>query len=364
MIIAEVIKHLEDFAPIATAEDFDNVGLLVGDATTPLTGVLITHDTLEEVVEEAIEKKCNLIVSFHPIIFSGLKKLNGKNYVEKTVIKAIKNDIAIYAIHTALDNHHLGVNKIMCDKLGLVNTKILIPKKGVIKKLTTYIPKNKAEGLRKALFEAGAGAIGNYDECSFNIEGVGSFKANQDANPTVGQKGELRLEDEVQIGVIFPKHLESKVLKALFKNHPYEEVAYEVVSLDNDHQQLGMGMIGELKEEKTEKEFLSQIQKTFKANGIRHSQLLDKKVSKVAVLGGSGSFAIDAAKNAGANFFITADLKYHDYYKAEQKLVVADIGHYESERYTKNLLHSYLIKKISNFAIILANTKTNPIKYY
>ena len=364
MIIAEVIKHLEDFAPIATAEDFDNVGLLVGDATTPLTGVLITHDTLEEVVEEAIEKKCNLIVSFHPIIFSGLKKLNGKNYVEKTVIKAIKNDIAIYAIHTALDNHHLGVNKIICDKLGLVNTKILIPKKGVIKKLTTYIPKNKAEGLRKALFEAGAGAIGNYDECSFNIEGVGSFKANQDANPTVGQKGELRLEDEVQIGVIFPKHLESKVLKALFKNHPYEEVAYEVVSLDNDHQQLGMGMIGELKEEKTEKEFLSQIQKTFKANGIRHSQLLDKKVSKVAVLGGSGSFAIDAAKNAGANFFITADLKYHDYYKAEQKLVVADIGHYESERYTKNLLHSYLIKKISNFAIILANTKTNPIKYY
>lgn len=364
MIIAEVIKHLEDFAPIATAEEFDNVGLLVGDATTTLKGVLITHDTLEEVVEEAIEKKCNLIVSFHPIIFSGLKKLNGKDYVERTVIKAIKNDIAIYAIHTALDNHHLGVNKIMCDKLGLVNTKILIPKHGVIKKLTTYIPKKNAEGLRKALFEAGAGAIGNYEECSFNIEGVGSFKANQDAKPTVGKKGEIHFEDEVQVGVTFPKHLESKILKALFKNHPYEEVAYEVLSLDNAHQQLGMGMVGDLIEEKTEAEFLSHIQKTFKANGIRHSQLLDKKVNKVAVLGGSGSFAIDAAKNAGADFFITADLKYHDYYKAEQNLVVADIGHYESERYTKNLLHSYLSKKISNFAIILANTKTNPIKYY
>ncbi len=364
MIIAEVIKHLEDFAPIATAEDFDNVGLLVGDATTALKGVLITHDTLEEVVEEAIAKNCNLIVSFHPIIFSGLKKLNGKNYVERAVIKAIKNDIAIYAIHTALDNHHLGVNKIMCDKLGLQNTKILIPKNGVIKKLTTYVPREQADKLRKKLFETGAGAIGNYDECSFNILGTGSFKPNLASNPTIGKKGELHFEEELQIGVIFPKHLESKILKALFKNHPYEEVAYEIITLDNSHQQMGMGMIGELPEAIEEVEFLSLVKKTFKADGIRHSKLLEKKVKKIAVLGGSGSSAIDAAKSAGVDFFITADLKYHDYYKAEQKLVVADIGHYESERYTKNLLHSYLSKKISNFAIILANTKTNPIKYY
>lgn len=364
MIIAEVIKHLEDFAPIATAEDFDNVGLLVGDASTALKGVLVTHDTLEEVVEEAIAKDCNLIVSFHPIIFSGLKKLNGKNYVERAVIKAIKNDIAIYAIHTALDNHHLGVNKIMCDKLGLINTKILIPKKGVIKKLTTYVPVEQSEDLRMRLFEAGAGAIGNYDECSFNISGTGSFKPNSNANPTIGKKNEIHLEEEIQIGVVFPMHLESKILKALFTNHPYEEVAYEVTTLDNTHQQMGMGMIGELPEAIKEIEFLALVKKTFKADGIRHSQLLEKKVQKIAVLGGSGSSAIAAAKNAGADFFITADLKYHDYYQAEQKLVVADIGHYESERYTKNLLHSYLSKKISNFAIILANTKTNPIKYY
>lgn len=364
MIIADVIKQLEDFAPIATAEDFDNVGLLVGNPKTAITGVLISHDTLEEVVDEAISKNCNLIVSFHPIIFSGLKKLNGNDYVERTVIKAIKNDIAIYAIHTALDNHHLGVNKIMCDKLGLINTKILIPKKAVIKKLTTYVPKKQADVLREKLFAAGAGSIGNYDECSFNITGIGSYKANQDANPTIGTKGKVHFEEEVQLGITFPKHLERNILQTLFKNHPYEEVAYEVVTLDNTHQQMGMGMIGDLPEEMEEGEFLSNIKKVFKANGIRHSQLLQKKVGKVAVLGGSGSFAIDAAINAGADFFVTADLKYHDYYKAEQKLVVADIGHYESERYTKNLLHSYLSKKNSNFAIILANTKTNPIKYY
>ncbi|HSM63048.1 MAG TPA: Nif3-like dinuclear metal center hexameric protein, partial [Gillisia sp.] len=290
--------------------------------------------------------------------------LNGKNYVERTVMKAIKNDVAIYAIHTALDNHHLGVNKIMCEKLGLNNTKILIPKNGAIKKLTTYVPKEQADLLRESLFQAGAGAIGNYDECSFNISGTGSYKPNMDSNPTIGERGKLHLEEEIQIGVTFPKHLEHKVLQALFKNHPYEEVAYEVITLDNIHQQMGMGMIGELPEAIEEVEFLSLIKKIFKADGIRHSQLLHKKVKKIAVLGGSGSFAIEAAKKAGADFFITADLKYHDYYKAEQKLVVADIGHYESERYTKNLLHSYLSKKISNFAIILANTKTNPIKYY
>jgi len=364
MLITDVIKHLEDFAPAATAEDFDNVGLLVGDPNKPLTGILITLDTLEEVVEEAIAKKCNLIVSFHPIIFSELKRLNGNNYVERTVIKAIQNNIAIFAIHTALDNHHLGVNKMICDKLNLRNSKILIPKKNSIKKLTTYIPTSQAEMLRKKLFEAGAGSIGNYDECSFNIEGIGSFKANSEANPVIGKIGETHFEEETQIGITFPKHLESQILKALFKNHPYEEVAYEIVSLDNAHQQMGMGMIGDLPKETDETEFLAQIKNTFHTKCIRHSQLLGNPVKKVAVLGGSGSFAIENAKKAGANFFITADLKYHDFYRAEGKLVLADIGHYESEQYTKNLLHVYLSKKILNFALILSNTKTNPIKYY
>lgn len=364
MLIEEVIKHLEDFAPAATAEEFDNVGLLVGNPKTLVSGILITLDTLEEVIEEAIVTNCNLIVSFHPIIFSGLKRLNGSNYVERTIIKAIQNNIAIYAIHTALDNHHLGVNKMICDKLHLTNTKILIPKKNSIKKLTTYIPTSQAEMLRKKLFEAGAGSIGNYDECSFNLEGIGSFRPNAAANPVIGKIGETHFEAETQIGIIYPKHLEGQILKALFKNHPYEEVAYEIITLDNPHQQMGMGMIGELGQEMNETNFLAYIKETFQTKSIRHTELLGKPVKKVAVLGGSGSFAIEYAKKAGADFFITADLKYHDFFKAEGKLVLADIGHYESEQYTKNLLHVYLSKKISNFALILANTKTNPIKYY
>lgn len=364
MLIAEVIEHLEEFAPVATAEDFDNVGLLVGDPKTKLTGVLITLDTLEEVVQEAIEKKCNLIVSFHPIIFSGLKKITGKDYVERTVIKAIQNNIAIYAIHTALDNHYQGVNKMICDRLKLTNTNILIPTKDKIKKLTTYVPVKNAEDLRNKLFEAGAGAIGNYDNCSFNIEGKGSFKPNENANPTIGKKGEIHFEEELQIGLVFPTHIETKILKTLVDNHPYEEVAYEVTTLNNAHQQQGMGMTGELKEPMDEEDFLKLVKATFQTGCIKHSSLLGRPVKKIAVLGGSGSFAIENAKRAGVDFFITADLKYHDFYKAEGKLVLADIGHYESEQYTKDLIHSYLSKKISNFALILANTKTNPIKYY
>ncbi len=364
MLIAEVIEHLEEFAPVATAEDFDNVGLLVGDPKTSLTGILITLDTLEEVVQEAIDKNCNLIVSFHPIIFSGLRKITGKDYVERTVIKAIQNNIAIYAIHTALDNHYQGVNKMICDRLNLTHTKILIPTKDKIKKLTAYVPLKNAENLRNKLFEAGAGAIGNYDHCSFNIEGKGSFKPNQDANPTIGKKGEIHYEEEVQIGLVFPSHRENKILKTLMENHPYEEVAYEISTLNNTHQQQGMGMTGELSESLSEEEFLKLVKTTFKTGCIRHSSLLGKAVKKVAVLGGSGSFAIENAKRSGVDFFITADLKYHDFYKAEGKLVLADIGHYESEQYTKDLIHWYLSKKISNFALILANTKTNPIKYY
>lgn len=363
MIIADAVKHLEDFAPASTAEDFDNVGLLVGNANTALTGILITLDTLEEVVEEAIEKNCNLIVSFHPIIFSGLKKLTGRDYVERTVIKAIQNNIAIYAIHTALDNHPQGVNKMICEKLGLIKTRILIPKQN-IKKLVTYVPTSSANELRQKLFETGAGGIGNYENCSFNIEGLGSFKPGEGSNPVIGESGKLHFEKETQISVTYPQHLENQILKSLFKHHPYEEVAYEITSLDNSNQKSGLGMRGELEEAISEQEFLEEIKRTFKTGCIRHSELLGKPVKNVAVLGGSGSFAISNAKKAGVDFFITADLKYHDFYQADQKLVLADVGHYESEQFTKNLLHSFLSKKISNFALILASTKTNPIKYY
>ena len=364
MRINDITQALERIAPLAYAEGFDNVGLLTGSKDWEVTGVLITLDTLESVVDEALEQNCNLIVSFHPIIFSGIKKFSNPGYVERAVIKAIKHDIAIYSIHTALDNSFQGVNDMMCQQLGLVNRRILIPQPQTIRKLVTFVPTNSAREVREALFAAGAGNIGNYDHCSFNLEGTGSFKGNEASSPVIGEKGELHFEKETQIGVTFPKHLESGILKALFEAHPYEEVAYEVYSLENANQEIGMGMIGELEEETEAEEFLEFVKQRFSTGCIRHSALPKKKIKKVAVLGGSGSFAIDWAKKAGADIFLTADLKYHDFYKAEGSLVLADIGHYESEQFTKNLLHSYLKKNFANFAIVLSNTNTNPIKYF
>ena len=353
MIIKDVISHLETLAPLAYAEEFDNVGLLVGDKNTEVSGVLVTLDTLEAVVEEAIQNKCNLIVSFHPIIFKGLKSLTGKSYVERTVLKAIKSNIAIYAIHTALDNAHKGVNDIICDTLGLTNKRILIPQRGTIKKLTTYVPLGNASALRAQLFNAGAGTIGNYDQCSFNSEGTGTYRGNENSNPTIGQKGKLHEEREVQISVTFNKHIESQLLHALFEHHPYEEVAFEVATLDNFDQNIGMGMIGELKPEQSPSDFFEFIKSKMNVSCIRHSKITKDSIKKVAVLGGSGSFAISAAKQAGADVLITADLKYHDFFSAENAIILADIGHYESEQFTKNYLVDYLSKKITNFAVVL-----------
>lgn len=364
MIIQDVINHLEDFAPLAYAEDFDNVGLLVGDNKATLTGVLVTLDTLEAVVDEAIENNCNLIVSFHPIIFKGLTKLTGKTYVERTVQKAIKHDVAIYAIHTALDNHVNGVNDMICDRLGLVNRTVLLPQAETIKKLTTFVPSAEAEALRQAIFNVGAGHIGNYSHCSFNVDGIGTYNGNEASNPTKGKKGDTHREKETQISITFPKHLEAKVTETLFKNHSYEEVAYEIITLENKNQKIGIGMIGTLKQPLSETAFFDFLKEKMKTAVIRHSKLLDKPIKKVAVLGGSGSFAIAAAKNLKADVFITADLKYHDFFSAENSILLADIGHYESEQFTKNGLVAHLTKKISNFAIILSNTNTNPVKYY
>lgn len=371
MLVQDIINLLEELAPSAYAEDFDNVGLLVGSKNEDVTSILVTLDTLEDVVDEAISKNCNLIVSFHPIIFSGLKKITGSTYVERTVLKAIKNSIAIYAMHTALDNSYNGVNAKICDVLGLKNRKMLIPQKSTIKKLITFVPAKNAQNLREALFNAGAGSIGNYDHCSFNIEGTGTFRGNELANPVVGKKGITSFESETQIGVTYPKHLEKSILNALFTNHPYEEVAYEITTLENTNQHIGMGMIGELDTEIEETLFLKKVKETFRSGVIKHSQLLDKPVKKVAVLGGSGAFAIEAAKAAGAHAFITSDIKYHQFFSAEGKLLLLDVGHYESEQFTKNLLVEHLTKKIANFApafpagkVILSNCNTNPVKYF
>ena len=363
MKIKEIISVLEKMAPLAYAEDFDNVGLLVGNQDENCTGVLVCHDALENVIEEAIAKNCNFIVCFHPILFSGLKKITGKNYVERAVLKALKNDIAIYAVHTALDNHQNGVNKIFCDALGLTNTKVLIPKEGFVQKLVTYTVPENVDLVRSALFEAGAGSIGNYDNCSFNSEGTFTFQGNENSNPVIGERGKLHTGTEIKIEVTFEKQLQGKILKALFSNHIYEEVAYEIYNLENSHQNIGLGMIGEFEDEMQEKDFLIFVKNKMKADGIRHSEYLGRPIKKVAVLGGSGSFAIKKAIQAGADAFLTADLKYHQFYEAENQLLLADIGHYESERYTKNYIVDYLTKKIPNFAIILSEENTNPVKY-
>ncbi len=364
MKIKEMLIYLEKLAPLSYAEDFDNVGLLVGDASNELTNVLVTLDTLENTVDEAIAKNCNLIVSFHPIIFKGLKSLTGKNYVERVVLKAIKNDIAIYATHTALDNVKLGVSGEMAKVLGLRKTKILIPKKNSIKKLLTYVPNAHAGSLRKALFEVGAGQIGNYKNCSYNTKGIGTYLPNEKANPSIGEIGKLQEEQETSITVYFEKHQEQQLLKTLFQNHPYEEVAYEISALENENQHVGLGVYGELQTELAEKDFLNLLKEIFKLKTIRHSAFLHKPIKRVAVLGGSGSFALQQAIRVEADVYVSADFKYHDFFGAENKILIADIGHYESEQFTKNLLVDYLTKKFTNFAIILSESKTNPIYNY
>ncbi len=363
MKIKDILPVLEEMAPLAYAEDFDNVGLLAGNTEQIVTGILVCHDALEEVIDEAIAKNCNFVVCFHPIIFSGLKSLTGKNYVERSVIKAIRNDIAIYAVHTALDNHMDGVNKIFSDALGLQDTKILIPKKDFIRKLVTYTVLENADKIRNAMFEAGAGTIGNYDHCSFNSEGFGTYIPNEGSDPVIGEQGKMTVSNEVKVEVTYKKHQESGILKALFANHIYEEVAYEIYQLQNEHQHIGLGRIGELPTALTGRDFLQMVKDKMQCGCIRHSEFGDRNIRKVAVLGGSGSFAIKAAIGAGADALVTADLKYHDFYQAENKLLLADIGHFESERYTKNYIVDFLRKKITNFAIILSETNTNPIKY-
>ena len=370
MKIKQILTILEEMAPLAYAEDFDNVGLLVGNQENDVTGILVCHDALESVIEEAVTKKCNLVICFHPIIFSGLKKITGKNYVERSILKAIKNDVAIYAVHTALDNHQNGVNKIFCNALGLKKTKVLVPKPNFIQKLVTFTIPENVEKLRKALFEAGAGKIGNYENCSFNSQGIGTYMGNELSNPEIGERFEFVEAPETKIEVTFEKHLQSSILKALFQNHVYEEVAYEIYNLQNNHQNIGLGMIGELENSMDESEFLTFVKTKMQCGGIRHSSLLGKKISKVAVLGGSGSFAIKNAIQSGADVFLTSDLKYHNFYEAENQIILADIGHYESEKYTKNYIVDFLKEKITNFAlslpigrIVLSEENTNPVKY-
>lgn len=360
--IKDVVNHLEQLAPRSLQEDYDNAGLLTGHADSAVTGVLVTLDCLEAVVDEAIQTGSNMIVAHHPIIFRGLKSLTGRNYVERTVIKAIKNDIAIYAIHTNLDNVQRGVNKMICDKLGLQKTKILSPRTNTLMKLVTFVPKENADTVIQALHQAGAGQIGNYKDCSFRVTGTGTFRPVGEARPHIGQTGKPEHVEEIRAELIFPAHLQTKIMAALRSSHPYEEVAHYLTPLANEDQETGSGMVGELTTPEEPIAFLQRLKTVMKASCIRHTAVLSK-ISKVAVCGGSGSFLLPAAIASGADAYVSADFKYHEFFDADGKILIADIGHFESEQFTKDLLVGVLKEKFHTFAINFSKTPTNPLSY-
>jgi dinuclear metal center YbgI/SA1388 family protein len=364
MTIREIAKVLEHFAPLEFQEDYDNAGLIIGSHEQEITRALITLDVSDEVLEEALQNGCNLVIAHHPLIFKGLKRLVGEDEVQRLTVKAIRNGIAVYAMHTNLDNAAGGLNAWVCGLLGMKNCNVLSPVRGMLSKLVTFCPVDHAERVRQALFEAGAGHIGNYDCCSYNSTGQGTFRASENAHPFVGGKNVVHVEAESRIEVIFPCYLERTLVEALLGNHPYEEVAYDIYPLANATGIAGSGMTGELQEPVTEKQFLKMVKELFGIPVLRHSEPCGKMVSRVAVCTGSGAFLIPEAKKSGAGAFLTADLKYHDFFTADRQLILADIGHYESERFAKDLIYGILIKNFPNFAFLISKINTNPVHYY
>jgi dinuclear metal center YbgI/SA1388 family protein len=360
--VKSICDYLESIAPKQLQESYDNSGLLTGNYSLALTGVLISLDCTEEVVEEAIEKKANLIISHHPIIFSGLRSLTGKNYVERTIIKALKNDIAIYAIHTNLDNIARGVNQKLAEKIGLENNRILRPISN-LQKLVTFIPVKNTDAVLNKLHEVGAGNIGNYSECSFSVVGKGSFKASDKANPVIGEVNRREEVEENRVELVYPKHLSPDIIAELKAAHPYEEVAYYITDLENRNQENGAGMIGDLPNAMAAGDFLKHLKESLLLSCIKHTTY-NNEIKKVAICGGSGSFLLKDALRQGADAFVTGDVKYHEFFDAESSLMFCDVGHYESEVGTKELLYDLLTKKFTNFALYLSRTVTNPVKYF
>jgi dinuclear metal center YbgI/SA1388 family protein len=364
MKISAVIQLLEQLAPPSLQESYDNSGTICGDVDVDITGALLSLDCIESVVNEAIDKNCNMVIAHHPIVFSGLKSITGKNYVERTILKAIKNDIVIYAIHTNLDNVFDGVNKMIARQLKLEDLQILAPKSGLLKKLNTFVPTDQLDQVRQALFDAGAGHIGNYDHCSFQVEGKGTFRALAGSKPYVGNVGHEHSEKEAQLEVIFNEYQQNEIIRTLSQSHPYETVAYDIHSLDNKHQEVGSGMIGKLSKPMEEQEFLRFVSSSFNTSVIRHTALRGKPVQTIAFCGGSGSFLLKKSIQNQADIFITGDFKYHEFFDADENIVVLDIGHFESEQFTPQLIHEYLEEKNVTFAVLLSQVKTNPVHYF
>ena len=363
MKIKEIVNALEMFAPLPLQDGFDNAGLQIGLTDAKATGALLCLDVTEAVLDEAIQLGCNLIVSHHPLIFKGYKSITGKDYVERCIMKAIKHDIVIFSMHTNLDNAPQGVNYKIAEKIGLRNVQILEPKENALLKLVTFVPEKQAEVVRCALFEAGCGCIGNYDSCSYNLKGKGTFRAGKEANPFCGKIGELHEEDEVRIETILPAFKKTAVLKALLASHPYEEPAYDFYPLQNVWNQAGAGVIGELTEAEPEENFLKRIKQTFEAACVKHSRTTGRLIHRVALCGGAGAFLLPRAVAGGADVFITGEVKYHDYFNYENNILVAEIGHYESEQYTKEIFYSIIREMFPTLNVCMTSVNTNPIKY-
>ena len=364
MLVKDILNCITEVAPLQWQESYDNAGLQVGDLNAEARKALICLDITEEVVDEAIAKNCNLIVSHHPLIFKGLKHLSPQTYIERAVMKAVKHDIAMISMHTNLDNSYLGVSRVLAERLGLKNLHILQPFENHLKKLVVYAPLSAADQVRQAMFDAGAGCIGNYDSCSFNAQGQGSFRAGETAHPYVGEVGKVHFEDEVRIETVVPKHALNQVVAAMLRVHPYEEVAYDVFALENEFRQAGAGMVGEFDAPMEETDFLTLVADTIGSPCLRHSALLGRKVRKVALCGGSGSPFMGDALRCGADAYLTADIKYHDFFVPEGRLLLVDGGHFETEQFTKELICRLIQKKFPTFAAEIAETKTNSVHYF
>lgn len=362
--VRDISKLIEEIAPLSLQDSYDNAGLLIGSPDADVTGALICLDVTEEIVNEAINKNLNLIISHHPLIFKGIKSLNGKTDQERAIMKAVKNDIAVYAAHTNLDNVlEGGVNKILADKIGLGKQKVLRPKSDTFIKLVTFAPTFHIQKIRDALFEAGAGVIGNYDSCSFSSQGTGSFKANDDAHPFVGNLNEIHYENEIRLELILPNYLKNKVVRKLLEVHPYEEPAFDLIPLSNDWNSVGAGLVGELEKDMDISEFLTSLKHILKSDCLKVTAFTKNNVRKIALCGGSGSFLLKDAIAANADVFISADFKYHDYFDAENKIIIVDAGHFETEQFTKDIFKEIITKKLPKFAVQISEINTNPIKY-
>jgi dinuclear metal center YbgI/SA1388 family protein len=362
MKIRDLIHIIEEHAPLSFQEGYDNSGLLIGGFDEEVNKALICIDITEDILNEAAEKNCDIIISHHPLIFKGLKRITESCPTERIIKKAIKNNIAIYSAHTNLDNTIYGVSHILAEKLGLKELKILEPKAEMLSKLVTFCPLSHSNQVRQAIFDAGGGKIGNYDCCSYNISGEGSFRALEGTNPYVGEKNKIHFENETRIEVIFPKYLEDNIVRAMIAAHPYEEVAFDLYPLNNKWNQVGSGVIGNI-EPREEIDFLMEVKKLTGVKTIKHSKLRNKPVGKVAICGGSGSFLINRALKQKADIFITSDIKYHDFMDVDNNMILADIGHYESEQFSKELIYNVITKKIPNFAVLISEINTNPVYY-